>query len=364
MKINIIGPFPPPYGGISVHVKRMMLYLINNNVEVTIYNEAKNYSENSKNIRTIGSYKNFIFKIPFLKGDTIHFHTISKKIRILMGLFKIFNKKIVLTIHGESLHDQLEESNWISKKLLLFSMNKIDKIVCVNSNTINELICLGISNEKLSYIPAFINPIENEQDFKNINQNVWNFINNSDFLISSNGWVRFYNKQDLYGIDMLIELIRKLKDAGYNISLLIALLGTNMENDSEKLYYEDLKNKIKEYNLQSNIMVFEVKDTEFYPILKKSKLFLRPTNTDGDAVSIREALYYKVPTIASDVVKRPEGTIIFRTRDIEDLYIKTIDVIENYNLYKEKINDIKQPNNFEKLLEVYKELIYREEMKG
>ena len=41
MKINIIGPFPPPYGGISVHIKRMMLYLITNNVEVTIYNECR-----------------------------------------------------------------------------------------------------------------------------------------------------------------------------------------------------------------------------------------------------------------------------------------------------------------------------------
>lgn len=356
MKINIIGTFPQPYGGISVHIKRMMLYLINNNVEVTIYNESKEYDTNAKNIIYIGTYRKFLFKIPFLKADIIHFHTISKKIRILMGFFKIFNKKIVLTIHGESLHNQLEESNWIIKKLLLFSMKKLNKIVCVNSNTINELISLGINNKNLICIPAYINPIENRYDFDNIPENVLSFITNSNFLISANGWIKFYNNEDLYGIDMLIELIRKLKEAGYDVSLLIALLGTNIANNREKSYYENLKNKINQYNLQSNIMLFEVIDTEFYPILKNSKLFLRPTNTDGYGVSIGEALYYKVPSIASNVCNRPEGTIIFKSRDINDLYIKTIDVIENYNLHKEKIKNIKQPNNGEKLLDVYKEL--------
>lgn len=356
MKINIIGPFPPPYGGISVHVKRMMLYLINNNIDVTIYNESKDYSKNYENISVIGSYKKFIFKIPFLKGDIIHFHTISKKIRILMVFYKILNKKIILTIHGESLHDQLEDSNWISKKLLLFSMKKINKIVCVNSNTIKELISLGISNKKLVYIPAYINPIENEYDFISIPENIRTFIDNSNFLISANGSVRFYNKEDLYGIDMLIELIKKLKDNGYNVSLLIALLGTNMENDREKSYYEDLKNKINIYNLQNEIMIFEVTDTEFYPILKKSKLFLRPTNTDGDAVSIREAIYYKVITIASDVVKRPEGTILFKTRDVGDLYKKTIRVI-NKNNYSYNYKNNKMEDNSEKLLNIYQELV-------
>ena len=317
---------------------------------------VENYSKNTENVCAIGTYRKFIFKILFLKGNIIHFHTISKKIRILMGFFSIFNKKIVLTIHGESLHDQLEEPNWISKKLLLFSIKKINKIICVNSNTIKELVSLGISNKRLIYIPPYINPIENEYDFNNIPQNVLNYIETAKFLISANGWIKFYHNEDLYGIDMLIELIRKLKYVGYNVSLLIALLGTNVKNDSEKSYYEDLKYKINQYNLQNNIMIFEVNNTEFYPILKKSKLFLRPTNTDGYGASIAEALYYQVPSIASNVCNRPEGTIIFKSRDMNDLYIKTIDVLEKYDLYKEKIKDIKQPNNGEKILDVYKEL--------
>lgn len=359
MKVNIIGPFPPPYGGISVHVKRMMLFLIKNKVEVTVYNESRDYIKSSKNIQQIGTYRKFIFKIPFLKGDIIHFHSINRNIRILMCLFKIFNKKLVLTIHGESLNDQLQQSNCIYRSLLLFSIKRIDKIVCVNSNTINELIILGVNNKKLSYIPAFISPIESEKDHDDIPEKVWSFIEDSKFLISTNGWVRFYNNEDLYGLDMLIELMRMLKDKEYNVGLLVGLLGIEIGTNEEKIYYEALKNKINEYHIQNYIMIFEVKDTEFYPILKKSKLFLRTTNTDGDAVSIREALYYSVPAIASDVVKRPDGTILFKTRDVEDLYEKTSEAIDKNFYYKQKINNIKIEDNSKKLLKVYEELINR-----
>ncbi len=340
MKVNIIGPYPPPYGGISVHIKRMKKYLIRSGVDVKVYKDNK---------------KAFL-KALFLKGEIIHFHSISKKKRILMGFLAVFYKKIILTIHGESLHDQLEQSNWFIKRLLIFSLKKINKIICVNPKTLKELISYGIAASNLAFIPSYINPIEDENDSVNIPSFVWNFINNAEFLISANGWITFYKHQDLYGMDMLIQLMRKLNHEHYNVSLFIALLGTNMQSQQERSYYNDLKNKIINYELERNILIFEVNDTEFYPILKKSSLFIRPTNADGYGVSIAEALYYKVPSIASDVCSRPEGTIIFRSRQIDDLYIKAAEVIKNYDLYQEKIKNIELPNNAEKILNVYKEL--------
>ena len=49
---------------------------------------------------------------------------------------------------------------------------------------------------------------------------------------------------------------------------------------------------------------------------------VRATNKDGDAITIRESLYLKVPVVASDIVKRPAGTIVFKSRNLEDLYNK------------------------------------------
>ncbi|MBO0550667.1 hypothetical protein EXQ38_19365 [Clostridium botulinum] len=76
MKIAIIGPYPPPYGGISVHIKRMKLYLENKNIDVTVYNDAKEYNNISQKVISIGSYKKFIFKVIFFKRRyfTFSFH--------------------------------------------------------------------------------------------------------------------------------------------------------------------------------------------------------------------------------------------------------------------------------------------------
>jgi len=345
------GPYPPPYGGISTYVKRMNLYLNSKNIKNEVWSSTcKKGIDELKQVR--------LKYLPmYVMADKniriIHFNITGISSKLYIGICnEVFfgKRKKVLTIHGDS------KDLFISRKFLIRrALNSFDTIICVKKGDKKYLQSMGIS-KAIYEIPAYITPVENENDFKHIPQDIWDFIESSKFLISANGCVRLYNNEDLYGFDMLIELIRKLKDKGYSVSLLIALLGSDMENNSEKLYYQGLKDKIREYNILNNIMIFEVNDTEFYPILKKSKLFVRPTNTDGYGVSIAEALYYKIPAIASDVCSRPEGTLIFKSRNIDDLYIKTKDVIENYNLHKEKTKDLNEINNAEKLFDVYKEL--------
>ncbi len=58
------------------------------------------------------------------------------------------------------------------------------------------------------------------------------------------------------------------------------------------------------------------------PLFEYIDIFLRPTNTDGDSLSIREAIYSGIPTIASDIVERPFGTITFKNRVVSDLFEK------------------------------------------
>lgn len=354
MKIVIIGPYPPPFGGISIHIKRMRMYLLKKGEDVCIYNEIKNSKNTPDNIYPTGSFKKFIFKIPFIKGDVFHFHSIDIRVRMIIGIYKLFNKKIMLTIHGESLNQQLENSNLITKKILLKSLKSIDKIVCVNKNIQNRLINLGINKESLICIPAFITPIEDVNDEKNISQEIWDFIKNSEFLICANGCIRLENNEDIYGIDMLIELISKIKDC--SVKLIIALLGVKNQSLEEKECYKGLKSKIESLRLKDRIIIYETEHTEFYPILKMSKLFIRPTNQDGDAISVRESIHLNIPAIASDAAYRPKGTILFKKRDIDDLYKKTMYVVENYNTCKVNLKKIHIEDNAEALYKVYEKL--------
>lgn len=266
-------------------------------------------------------------------------------------------KKIILTVHGDSLSSQLKESSKIVKNLLLWSLKKLDKIICVNPKTKDELILLGINSNNILTLPAYINPVEDEDDYNNLPYEVKKFMNESKFLISANGCIRFYNNEDLYGLDMLIEMVKDIIGKGYDISLLFALLDKNSQNTEENEYYNELKDRIKNYGLEKKICIYEVNNTEFYPILKKSKLFIRPTNTDGYGVSIAEAIYYNVPSIASDVCNRPEGTILFSNRDQNKINNKVIDLINNYKDYKDELDKISVTDYIDDIIKEYNNMI-------
>jgi hypothetical protein len=55
----------------------------------------------------------------------------------------------------------------------------------------------------------------------------------------------------------------------------------------------------------------------FGPTLVRAAAMVRPTVTDGDAVSVREALWLGIPVVASDCVARPPGTRVVPARDLD-----------------------------------------------
>jgi len=353
MKVIQVGSYPPPYGGVSVHIKRLKQKLEKDSNICEVINCDGKYEDSSNGIY---SYKKIKLLLKLLNNDAdiIHIHTANKKIRILSGFLKFVGKKIFLTAHSENLNDQIIKSNPVVRKLYLYSLKNFDMIVCVNKEIYSKLMKLGIKEEKLRYIPAYIDPEERTIDFKSIPNEVWDFIKASSFLISGNGNIRFYNEEDLYGLDLLIELIHKLRLENYKVNLLFAVLGVEEQNTKEKTYYNMLKEKINKLNLEENILLFEAKNTEFYPVLKHTNLFIRPTNTDGFPLSLAEALKYKVPSIASDVCVRPEGTIEFKSRDVNNLFEVTKKTIDFIDFYKDSFEKTQKNDYYDELYKLYK----------
>ena len=117
-------------------------------------------------------------------------------------------------------------------------------------------------------------------------------------------------------------------------------------------YFSDLQQRLIDLHLQDNFL-FVTEPYPFYPLLLKSSVFIRPTNTDGDAISLREALYFGIPSVASDVVTRPEGTILFKNRNIDDLTVKVQDLLDNYPYYKQRMNALPPGDYSDRIVQVY-----------
>jgi glycosyltransferase involved in cell wall biosynthesis len=128
-----------------------------------------------------------------------------------------------------------------------------------------------------------------------------------------------------------------------------------LSDGKDTKYFNKLLLLIEERGVVDNFL-FLTEECQFYPILMKSTLFVRPTNTDGDALSIREAISYNIPAVSSNVVTRPKEAVLFKNRDINDLYEKVEHVLINYKEYKEKLYKMDAKDNRDNILKVYKNL--------
>ena len=80
--------------------------------------------------------------------------------------------------------------------------------------------------------------------------------------------------------------------------------------------------------------------------------FIRYTSTDGDSLSIHEALEQGIPVIATDVVSRPSNVYLIHRGDNKELK-KAIDFISSNFQY----NKNKKENNNNELIDFYKQLL-------
>ena len=113
----------------------------------------------------------------------------------------------------------------------------------------------------------------------------------------------------------------------------------------------------KELGLEDSFILIEESLAEVYPLLLVSHVFIRPTNTDGNSVSVKEALWFGCQVIASDAVVRPEEVILFANRDSNDLANKIALQIANINFLplKDRLNNIQSSKFIHPLVsEVYK----------
>lgn len=348
LRIILIGAYPPPYGGVSVHIQRLQDHLLNNGFSCTVvdFSYSRKDAQNVVNARDPESWRCIGSR------DIVHFHSSgidfkkSSTFLLLSMLCKIRKSRFIVTFH--SLRSNSRASERFNKIMLNLCLKFGSHYIAVSSAIRDKLISLDVDSSGISVIPAFFPPMIKQQDIDVISQNVWYFIRNHWPIISANAFrLCFYNAQDLYGVDMCIELCAKLREIYPEIGFILCL---SEIGDSE--YYDKLRKRIVKEGLVRHFS-FLTQACHFYPIMMKSDLFVRPTNTDGDAISVREALYFKIPALTSDAVPRPEGVVLFKNRDINDFASKTKAVLSNLGLCKRKLKMMNADDQFAEIMSVY-----------
>ncbi len=320
-KILIIGPLPKEgnVGGVTSHVERLLQYLDYTNFRYKLIN-TKKPKKNQILILLECLFNLFKYKI-------VHIHVSQNILRLGLILTSIFSRtKSILTIHGD-----LERGNIINNCFEKLSIKYAYIPVVVNKNSLHKAIEI---NPRSIYISAFIPPINNKPLEPEIYQLLNNVRKSNRIICSTNAFNITYDNQgnETYGINFLIEQFLKLK----NYYLIIS----DPSGNYKKLFSET--------SIPSNICFINY-NHNYFELLKMVDILIRNTSTDGDSLSVREALSLGVTTLCSDVVERPEGCILFKYNDILS-FNRAI----NYKQAKKK--EIYIINSAKELVELYQKI--------
>ncbi len=311
----IIGARPATagIGGVTIHISRLLDYLDQEKFEYKFI-DYKNESL-IKIVNVIRHSKN------------VHLH-INRPIAVFLFTFisKIFCTKIILTKHGN-----FGSSNYINNLLVRLSVIISDIPIAINEGSYKRM---KRYNKNCHLMPAFIPPIIEETLDQRVLELIVKAKETHSVICSTNSYNVSYDKNgnDIYGIDFLIKTFSNFKN---HILIISDPKGNNMRRFS---------------NIPNNVWFIDFPHS-YFELLKHVDIFIRNTSTDGDSLSVKEALYLNIKTLCSDCVDRPDGVRLFKYSDI-DTFTKAI-----YNLENTEYSFAEIQNGAVSLLNLYKSII-------
>lgn len=335
MRIEIIGSYPPPLGGIATHIYRLKKYL-QGEINFHIYNPG--YSKDD-DVTAICNSKWWFAKFLFKKNkNIIHFHKTLKGFHFIYWcLYSYINSyKIIITLHNDS----ILRLNHISQQLVLFILRKTRYLeLLVVSDTLYKF--LKKSKIRSIYLPAYV-PIKGPIDKKNIEKK-----GSVKYFVYSMFRATKDNIFDVYGFDLAIRI---LKEYSHELKMLLFI------GDKKKSDTKFLEEVIYKHNLRNAVKIMY--DSNLIEYLHNGDFFLRSNRKDGYGISIQESLECNIIPIASDVCKRPKGTILFKNDNYLDLSNKVKKVLGMNSEKKRNILVLKENLEFhEELVKIYRKYL-------
>lgn len=259
------------------------------------------------------------------RGDVLHAHVLGIPDKLFLGSLARLGRAVVLTVHGQSLEDEIRRASRPVRRLAIAALRGLPALIAVNerirSFAVDEL---GLRSDRVLQIPAFLPPAPVTPGTP-IAPEAEALLARCDPVVCANAFhLSLYEGAPLYGADLLVEMLARSRESHPRLGAVL-YLSTLAQGDDTRL--AALHEHARALGVGDRFVVV-TGSQPFNPVLVRSRAMIRPTVVDGDAVSVRDALWLGVPVIASDAVARPEGTRLFASRDADDLWRVLRDVLD------------------------------------
>lgn len=312
--VLIVGTVPETagIGGVTIHIDRLIKWLHKKDYPVELCDYKKE------------SFASQFKKI--LSHKVIHIHASNPYLRIMyVSVCALLLKKTIFTVHGDlgrfSTFKNLLDKIAVKLSTVPIVINRKSYDKAIKWNKLTQLLSAFIPPYELGYIP------------KQTAQQIDKAKKKGCLIYATNASQRSFDKfgNEIYGIDFLISYFQKIPNATLVIS--------DPSQDYKRIYAD------REFE---NV-IFINEPHSFYAVITKSDYVLRATSTDGDSLSVKEALYAQKKVIATDYVDRPDGTILFKYND-EDSFAAALCIAD------QQMNTTLSENTVDSIINLYKRL--------
>lgn len=267
--------------------------------------------------------------IPLFSNDVYHIHFSSAFAQYILALSgRLFNKPTIMTVHRD-----IGRYEGAHKWLNHMAVKTVSKPLLLNQSSYELASKLNPNAEKIS---AFIPPLHFAELSSSIAIKLQSLKNNYNKICCTNAfnYVLDQDGREIYQISPLVDM---WQDVPAHALIISDPTGCNYQNVIDK-----------GIPISKNVLfITEVHD--FIPVLQLSDVLIRCTTTDGDSISVKEALFYHKYVLASDCVERPSNCRLFDVNNLSSLkdLLNQIDQLPKY---------ISNPANaYTRLKEIYYE---------
>lgn len=301
LDVLLVGPYPPPHGGVSAHVEGLARALRARGVRVRVINH---FSGQSCDPLLAGELRRNPLRywraLRIVDARVVHYHH-SRWSTLMATAFALRNRagSTVATVHGRSLEPYLRSPVPGIAQLTRLALRGFDVLIAVSVEIERSLRDVG---PPVDVIPAYIPGVGHQAA---LSPETEAFLRDgTNLLVSAYRLTVDGHGRTIYGLETAIQSFAQVAADRPELRLAIFLARPpRSRRESDRL--QGLLETVDDEDVRRRIRVFS--GEPLTPALAFAAVYLRPTLTDGDAVSVREAIAATVPVLASDVVVRPPG---------------------------------------------------------
>lgn len=344
MRVLQVGPYSPPHGGIQAHVVALRKYLQQQDVICDVIDLNRFRKTDGQGVFGPRNALHLLWLLLTLPADLIHLHIGGNLTPRLLVLSLICGwlpgRKSVLTFHSGGYPSSPEGQRAAPKTVRGWIMRQFDRVIGVNQEIVDVFKRYGLPGKHVSLIqPHSLPPGPPTVD---IPEPLRSFQSTHKPILLSVGLL-----EPEYDLPLQIDVIGLIREKFATAGLILIGSGS---------LEPDLRDRINSKVYDRDVLLCGDVDRDVtLMVISDCDVFLRTTLFDGDSISVREALHFGVPVIASDCAARPEGVNLVPKTDLNAL-LAAIETCLSQPRSRQTEHEA-HDENLESVFKLYQELV-------